>query len=95
MVLGDFKIFENIFWGLNEDLNIDIQYYLNFILIIINHLILLLGVYLYYKYIELNKCFILINSFIINLILHLPSLTYVHVRMGTDTTAYINQAGQF
>jgi hypothetical protein len=92
-IFWNVNIFENIFWGLSEDLNLNVQYFLNVLLLQLNNFILIVGIILYFKKILLNKNYLLGAAFLLNIIFHLPSLTHIHRRMGYDTTAYINQAG--
>ena len=56
----------------------------------IGYVVLLTGVYLNIKNIEINQYILLAGAFVINILLHIPSLYYLQVRMGVDTTAYIN-----
>ena len=61
----------------------------------IGYVVLLIGVYLNVNNIDINQHILLASAFMINILLHIPSLYYLQVRMGVDTTAYINQAGQW
>ena len=56
-------------------------------------IILAIGVVLRIKHIKLNQNKLIICTFILNILLHCPSLYRVNNRQGVDYNAYINQAG--
>ena len=62
---------------------------------VFGYLIAALGTYLYAKNQVLPKKRLIAFCFGMNVVLHLPSLFVIYVRTGMDTSAYLNQAGQW
>jgi hypothetical protein len=61
----------------SEKYNYDFQFYFILFMKHIGSVILLAGIYFNLKNIELNEHILLVSAFIINIVLHIPSLYYI------------------